>query len=66
MANDLIHKFDFLASAIAVLGFLANAFLLFVVIKTKKIRENATNYFIIASLIINLIFVVWSAFSLVR
>jgi hypothetical protein len=63
---DLWLKLKVIATTIAIFGFLANAFVLFVMLKTKKFRKNRTNYFIIVTLTFDLLFALWFLFYLVR
>jgi hypothetical protein len=60
------HGMQAVVTIIAVFGILANAFVLIVMLKTKKIRENKTNDFILAILSFNFLFALWFAFFLVR
>jgi hypothetical protein len=63
---DTRQKMQFVAVAVAFLGFFANAFVLFVMLKTKKIRANSTNYFIMATLTVDFFFSIWFCYYLVR
>jgi hypothetical protein len=64
--DDFSRKMQSIATTIAVIGFLANAFVLFVMLKSKTIRENRTMDFIIATLTFDLLFALWFLFYLVR
>lgn len=50
------------AKVIAVSGIFANIFVLFVMLKTKKIRENSTNNFILATLSVDCLFAFWISY----
>lgn len=58
-AHSVEHKIGIFFMAIAVFGYLANAFVLFLMLKTKKIREHATNFFIIATLTLDMVIAIW-------